>query len=368
MTVAKIKRHQANADAREQREGIRARLTWSLASTIENNKTIMLSLLRPLSFFCSLTLVAQLAFAIPELDIEVVVGKKKKLEIGYKKPEVFNPITDQLYQSGYREYAPSETPPELKNVDGLERAKALRRIVACADAWYEPFSMTVARGEPPGIDIEILQEIARREDWRVEMTWTNTGTRFGHGAAFAKSIDKGYCDLFIGLVITGDDHHLDNHKLIFTKPYMGIAFVLVTQGAADGARTLEEVIGRNLKIGVQAYSPMYDYVLANNVPFVSYYGTPRLIDGLIKREVDAGMLWSGALAIVHDKHPNAQFQMVEGFKPDKGQRWNGAWAIPKNDRELKRFLDDSFDELLREGYIQRLFTKYHVPFYPAFED
>lgn len=305
---------------------------------------------------------------LPELELELVIAKRKKAQIGYTKPEVFNPITDQLYQSGYRDFPPSETPPELKSVDGLERAKALRRIVACADAWYYPFSMTVSRGEPPGIDIEILQEIAHRQEWRVEMTWTNTGTRFGHGAAFAKSIDKGYCDVFIGLVITGDDHHLANHKLIFTKPYMGIGFVLVTQGAAEGAKSMEEVIARGAKIGVQAYSPMYDYVLANNIPYESYYGTPRLIEALINRRVDAGMLWSGAIATVKHEHPNARFDMVPGFVPEKGQRWNAAWAIPKNDKELKQFLDESFDQLLREKYIQRMFAKYQVPFYEPFDD
>jgi ABC-type amino acid transport substrate-binding protein len=305
---------------------------------------------------------------IIELEVEIVIGKKKKPEIGYKKPEVFEPLTDRLYQSGYREFPPSETPPELKNVDGLVRAKALRRIVACADAWYYPFSMTVPTGEPPGIDIEILQEIARREGWRVELTWTNTGTRFGHGAAFAKSIDRGYCDLFIGLVVTGDDHHVENHKLMFTKPYMGIGFILVTQGAARGANSIAELQARNVKIGVQAYSPMYDYVLANNIPYESYYGTQRVIDALVKRDIDAAMLWTGAMATVRNKHPNAQFEMAQGYVPEPGQRWNGAWVIPKNDKELKGFLDEQLDTLRKEGFIERAFARYGVPFYAPFEN
>ena len=70
-----------------------------------------------------------------ELEPEYVYGRDRRPQIGYRKPEVFDPLSDRLYQSGYRNFAPTAIPDELKTVPAMERVQKMHRILACADAW-----------------------------------------------------------------------------------------------------------------------------------------------------------------------------------------------------------------------------------------
>lgn len=278
----------------------------------------------------------------------------------------FNPMHDRYWLGGYKESFTSEIPEELKNVDALTRARKLGRLVACADAWFYPFSERAADGSASGIDFDILRAIASRQGWRIEVVWANTGSFGGIGREFRRGIDRGYCDFFTGLVITGDDDQVEKHKLTFTRPYLGLGFVLVTQGGAADVRTLEEIKRRRIKIGVLMFSPMEDYVRANGMDHEMYYQNQRLIDGLMAGDIQAAIMWTGALATVkRDYH--AGFDMAPGYVPPKGQRWNGAWALPKKEPELKRFLDEQFETLLKEGEIRRIVERYGMPFYPPFD-
>src|SRR5690349_4110505 len=65
-----------------------------------------------------------------ELEPEYVYGRNRKPRLGYRKPEVFDPLSDRVYQSGYRDYPPTAIPDELKQVDAMTRIKGMNRILA----------------------------------------------------------------------------------------------------------------------------------------------------------------------------------------------------------------------------------------------
>ena len=118
----------------------------------------------------------------------------------------------------------------------MERVKGMGRILACADAWFWPFSRTARNNEPAGLEIEILQAIAKKHGWGVDIAWVNTGMRFGVGVTFGTSVDKGICDIFLGLAADQrrSPGQLPRHKMAFTAPFMSTGFVLVAQGPAKG--------------------------------------------------------------------------------------------------------------------------------------
>jgi ABC-type amino acid transport substrate-binding protein len=310
------------------------------------------------------------AAQVPELEVEEVIGIREQPALGIKRPEVYDPLHDPVWQAGFRETFPSEVPEDLKHVDGLTRARALGRLVACADAWYYPFTVSARKAEPPGIDIEVLRLIAGRKSWAVEMVWTETGKRGGLGAAFGRTIDRGYCDLFLGLVITGEDDETAQHRLTFTRPYMGQGFILVLQGRARtlGVKSLADLKPAGLRIGVPVYTPMHAYLNTQGVDNEGYFGNHGVIDALAKGEIDAAMLWSGAVGEVKKEHPNLRLEMPPGYVPELGQRFNAAWAVPARDHQLKQFLDEWIATLLQEGEIRRIVEKYGVPFYPPFSN
>ena len=335
--------------------------------------------MRTLSRFLFVLVLAALALAagraaaqdVFELEPEYVYGKNRKPRLGYRKPEVFDPLSDRLYQAGYKDYPPTAIPDELKEVDALTRVKGMGRILACADAWFWPFSRTARKHEPAGLEIEILQSIAKKNGWEVDIAWVNMVTRFGPGGpggAYGRSIQKGVCDIVLGLTVTGDDHHMGPNRLAFTAPFMSTGFVLVTQGPAKGIKSLEDAKGRGLKVGVPAYTPMHEYVQANGIPFESFFQNYQVINALVRGEVDAAMIWSGAISQARLDHAQAEFEMVKGYVPPPEMRWNSAWVVKEKETEFKRFIDEAFAEMLKSGEMKRIVERYGMPFFPPLEN
>lgn len=299
-----------------------------------------------------------------ELEPEYVYGRNRKPRMGYRTPEVFDPLSDRLYQSGYRNFPPTAIPDELKEVPAMERVQKMGRILACADAWFWPFSRTARNNEPPGLEIELLQTIAKKRGWEVSIAWVNTGMRFGVGTTFSTSIDKGICDIFLGLTYTGDDHHMPKHKVAFTKPFMSTGYVLVVQGPASDIKSLDEAKEKGIKVGVPAYSPMSEYAEKNGIPVETFFQNYQVIDALINGRVNAAMIWSGAISQAKLEHPEGEFEMVKGYVPPPEMRFNNNWGIKEKETELLQFINDEFDAMLKSGETKRLSERYGIPFYP----
>ncbi|MGD2140133.1 MAG: transporter substrate-binding domain-containing protein [Burkholderiales bacterium] len=302
-----------------------------------------------------------------ELEPEYVYGRNRGPKMGYTTPEVFEPLSDPLYRSGYKNYSPIGVPQELKKVDAMTRVKTMETIIACADGWFWPFSRTARNNEPAGLEIEILNTIAKKHGWKVEMVWVNMATRFGPGApgaAYDQSINRGLCDLVMGLTITDDDHHMAPNQLEFTKPFMSTGFVLVTQGPAKKAKSLDDIKRLNLKVGLPAYSPMSEYADAHGIPNETFFQNYRVIDAMVRGEINAAMIWSGAISQAKLNRPEAEFTMVRGYVPVPEMRWNSAWVVKKREIDFKKFIDESFTEMLKTGEIKRIVERYGMPFFP----
>jgi len=302
-----------------------------------------------------------------ELEPEYVYGRNRGPKMGYTTPEVFDPLSDRLYRSGYKNYSPIGVPQELKKVDAMTRVEAMQTIIACADGWFWPFSRTARNNEPAGLEIEILNAIAKKHGWKVEMVWVNMATRFGPGApgaAYDQSINRGLCDLVMGLSISGDDHHMQPNGLEFTKPFMSTGFVLVTQGPAKKVRNLDDIKRFHLKVGLPAYSPMSEYAAGHGIPHETFFQNYRVVDAMIRGEVDAAMIWSGAISQARLDRPEAEFTMAKGYVPIPEMRWNSAWVVKKREIDFKKFIDASVTEMLKTGEIKRIVERYGMPFYP----
>ena len=302
-----------------------------------------------------------------ELEPEYVYGRNRGPKVGYTKPEVFDPLNDPLYRSGYKNYSPIGVPQELKKVDAMTRVETMKTIIACADGWFWPFSRTARNNEPPGLEVEILDAIAKKHGWKVEMMWVNMATRFGPGApggAYDLSINRGLCDLVMGLAITGDDHHMERNGLEFTRAFMSTGYVLVTQGPAKGVKNLDDIKRLNLKVGLPAFSPMSEYATEHGIPNETFFQNYRVVDAMIQGKVDAAMIWSGSISQAKLDRPDAEFEMVKGYVPIPEMTWNSAWVVKGREIDFKKFIDESFAEMLKSGEIKRIVERYGMPFYP----
>lgn len=247
--------------------------------------------------------------------------------------------------------------------DTLERSKAKGKLLACADPYS--FPSAAQNTDPPGYDIEIMREIAKRGGMRLEMVWADTGTRGGTSRAFRNSILKKRCDVFLGMSDGGDDDMLMG-QLAFTKPYVGMGYVLVVQGKALDKKTLTELKDANIKVGVPMSTPIDDYLFSHNIPRSLYMDNRRIMQAMAKGEVDASLVWGTAVSVARREFPDAKFHMVEGYVPEADQRWNMNFIVRKQDQTLMKFIDDSVAELLANGKMKQIIESYSVPFYPPF--
>jgi len=247
--------------------------------------------------------------------------------------------------------------------DALGRSKARGIITACADPFDYPHALQ--NGDPPGFDVEVLRAIAKRGNMRIEMYWVSTAGRGGTSKAFRTSILAKRCDIFLGLSDSGDDDMLMN-KMQFTHPYIGMGYVLVTQGKAASLKTFDEVPDANFKVGVSMSTPMDDFLVTNKVPRELFLDNRRMRGALQKGEIEAGMMWSTGLGVARLEFPQAQFRLADGFVPLEGLRFNGAWAVRKEDKTLMKFINDGIDELLESGKIREIVESYGVPFFSPF--
>jgi len=259
--------------------------------------------------------------------------------------------------------AADEVDDPLESTDPMVRSQARGMLTACADPFEFPHAQQ--SGDPPGFDVEILRAILKRAGMRLDMVWTNTASRGGTSRAFRQSILARKCDVFLGMSDNGEDDMLMN-KLVFTRPYLGIGYVLVTQGKAADKKSLEDFKESDIKVGVSMSTPMDDYLFMNKIPRDLFMGSKRMFDAMMKGELDAAMMFSTSLADVQNDYPKATFRMVPGFVPTEGLRYNAAWVVRKEDKALRAFLDKGLGELLDNGRIKEIVESYGVPFYPPF--
>jgi len=247
--------------------------------------------------------------------------------------------------------------------DTLQRSKAKGRLIACADPYDWPYTSQSA--DPPGFDIDIIRAIAKRGGMRLEMYWADTGTRGGMGRAFRNSILAKRCDVFVGLSDNGDDDLLPK-KLVFTDPYMGLGYVLVVQGKAEGVKSVAELKQAKFKVGVPMSTPIDDYMFTNQIPRELYLDNRRIMQGMAKGEVDVSMVWASAIAVAKNEFPDAKFHMVDGYVPVEGQRFNMKFAVRKEDQSLLDFINEGIKDMLVSGRIQKIVESYGLPFYAPF--
>ncbi len=255
---------------------------------------------------------------------------------------------------------------ETRAEDALDKIETRGVLTICADPYNWPHSSS--SDHPRGFDIEIFSRIAASRGWQTEIHWSNTGTRGGLGRALRNSIARGRCQLFTGIAIHPDNvDEIGEKGLVFSDPYLGLAYVPVVDPALSGLATLEE-IAEHTDIGVAMSTAMDGYLIDHGIERELYLGSRRALDGLRAREIRAVMVWVPALAIERRRHKEVNYSMVERFEPISGLRWNIGAAIPGNEARLIEVINDELAEMQADGTIETIVTGYQIPYYPPFPD
>ena len=108
---------------------------------------------------------------------------------------------------------------------------------------------------------------------------------------------------------------------------------------------------------------MDGYLLMHGYEREIYQGNDRVMEGMVRGEVDAAMVWSSSLGIARRDFADAKFRPISNYKPDPLFTWNIAMVVPRADTKLKTLVDDGISQLIESGELQAIVEKYGVPYY-----
>lgn len=232
-------------------------------------------------------------------------------------------------------------------------------LVVCFDPANLPYSS--AKGEQPGLDLELARALAERLHVKLEVEWLDVQ----HETVLGELLER-KCDLVPGAAVDAnamnDDESLAG-KVLYSQPYYETGYVLVRRKGGPEVKSLAELAGAKAqKLGTEAGS-LADYRLRQRGLMRRLYRNQlATLKALDDGDIDFAYLWSNVGWLLHAT-PEFKLEPVPGYSSE--DRWHIAIALRAGDAELKRRVDDALADLSKDGTVQRLLARYHMPRFAA---
>ncbi len=247
----------------------------------------------------------------------------------------------------------------------LDKIRKTHKITLCAAPYGWPYSSSM--DYPRGFDIDIVERIAMKEELIFNIYWAEQKMRGGLGKALRHSIQKGRCDIYMG--IANSDSSADELKeknLILTQSYLGVAYVPIANPEVKDFVHIEEIKGKS-KPGVAMSTAMDGYLFYNGYDRDLFARKPTEIDAVAKQEIEMAFVMSTSLAKARKKYKDAPFRVIKSYIPPLELRWNVAGTI-EDDKEFLDLINKHLTEMMADGTIKELVEKYNVPYFKPFEE
>jgi membrane-bound lytic murein transglycosylase F len=245
------------------------------------------------------------------------------------------------------------------NQHDLEEIREKGKLVVVTD--YNSTSYFIYRGQPMGYQYQMLQELAKYLDLRLEVEVSNDLNE-----SFT-ALNSGDVDLIaVNLTVTADRMN----KVAFTYPHTQTRQVLVQRMPANFARLhpsqLEDSLIRNQldladkTIHVQKGSVYADRLktLANEIgaeiPIVEVpVESEQLIHMVARGEIDYTVADENVALVNKNYYPNLDVSTAVSFPQ------NVAWAVRKDATELKSEIDDWMKDFRTSTRYAIIYNKYY---------
>ena len=250
--------------------------------------------------------------------------------------------------------------------EALDNIRKTNKIILCAGPYAWPYTSTT--NYPRGFDVDIMMQVAAKENLYLDIYWAEQKMRGGLGKALRHSIQKGRCDVYMGIANSDSSKdEIEEKRLVFTDAYLGVAYVPIANPGVEDFTKMEEIKGKS-KPGVAMSTAIDGYLFYNGYDRDLYARKPTEIDAVGKQEIDMAFVMSTQLAKARLKYKDAPFRVIRSFEPPAELRWNVAGVIRGGDQELLDLLNKHLNEMLEDGTISEIVEKYNVPYFKPFPD
>lgn len=283
-----------------------------------------------------------------------------------------NRALSQMADSGsirklYAQYGVPYRPPfthtsaRAANHNTWKHIQERGELVVSMDPANLPYSS--AKGDLPGFDVELAQALAKELGVKLRLEWIDIQRETALGRLLEND-----CDLALGAPIDPnavDDEQELAGKVIYSRPYYGSGYILVSRKDFGRIGALQELKGKSNRLGTEAGS-IADYELRQRGYLRRLYRNQlAVLNALNTADIDFAYLWANVGWMLHNS-PDFKLEITPGFVPE--DRWNIAIALRHGDDELKNRVDAAVEKLVKDGVVARALARYHVPYFPPFEE
>jgi polar amino acid transport system substrate-binding protein len=221
-----------------------------------------------------------------------------------------------------------------------------------------------AKEERPGFDVELARALAKEMGVKLRIDWLD----IHRTTAMAKLLDR-ESDVALGAAIDDNAFEDDDElagRVIYSRPYYGTGYFLVTRKDEPAVKSLIELKGeKSRRLATEAGS-VADYRLRQRGYLRTLYRNQlAVLKALNDKTIDYAYLWANVGWTLHTS-PDFALGLMPGYVPE--DHWNIAVAMRQGDDELKRHVDMALGKLIRGGAVPRLLGRYHVPYFTPFPD
>jgi len=231
----------------------------------------------------------------------------------------------------------------------LDLIKSRGVVTVCADPDNLPFSSS--KLNPPGLDIEVAQAIAKQLNVKLDYYWYATN----HGKRALRQLSEGNCDIFMGLPADPDAAD-SNPRILLSQPYYSGGFTPILPTGSKAA-TIADLEAKD--VGVQMVT-VPDVVLFNEGYSRRLFRTAaEVFSAVSKGEIEAGVITAPVAGWLARNNPNAGVRVSPETRADFV--YPMGVGVRKQDTDLKAAVDKAITTIRADGRLQQILERYGVP-------
>ncbi|MFC7383811.1 ABC transporter substrate-binding protein [Sphaerisporangium rhizosphaerae] len=237
--------------------------------------------------------------------------------------------------------APAGSAPAASGIKLINPGK----LTTCTNLPYEPFQFKQG-DKTVGFDVDIVDLAAKKLGVTQDIVDIDFAV-IKSGAA----LNAGKCDVAAaGMTITPERQK----NLLFSDPYFDATQALLAK-KGTGAKSLEDVKAKNLKLGAQASTTGLDYVKGKGFDPTEFADSPKELLGLQSGQADV-IVQDLPVVLTWLKKPEiaAKFELIASL--DTGEQYG--IGMKKGNDALAKVINEEIAKAKSDGTYEQIFVKW----------
>lgn len=221
------------------------------------------------------------------------------------------------------------------------------KLTTCTNIPYEPFQFKDDSGKVVGFDVDIVDLAAKKLGLTQEIVDIDFA-QIKSGAAMA----SGKCDVAAaGMTITDER----KANIDFSVPYFDATQALLAK-KGTGAKSLDDVKAKGLKLGAQASTTGLDYVKGKGLDPTEYADSPKELLALQAGQADV-IVQDLPVVLTWLKKPDVaeKFELIASL--DTGEQY-GVGLKKGADPVLLKTINETIENAKKDGTYEQIFVKW----------